>query len=437
MNSTVDTTASTATTEATANVPTSAPAPQKWTAGAALGPRMAKEFNQAIKDLSWAARTVRELSGVIGGEERGYDFVQLCGGPTHPEHSARLCDIGNRYNWTVGADNYKRIVADLIGAAAWFKANPMIVDKRLTPEAHTQQEIERNKQRAINDARIAAEASAEESEMAKAKALYPWAKRDGSHQANGAANMRRLLADAFPGIKFAIKSDSYSMGSSIDVNWEDGPTSAQVKAISDQFQSEDFNGMIDMSEGRDTGEGFRNWMGYAKSVHENRRMSVETGTVLDSAFRAKLTDDAYPADAHGNACRLFDKTSLPPGAVVTGIEWKDDEGFVAKFEAPSTPAPTAAPIESPSGVTVRENSEKDGIEIRFPAKPAPTVIESLKAAGWRWSRFSSCWWHKRTSDALAFAHSLAGTDEKTAARAEEDARAREFASTYNMADAAY
>lgn len=65
-------------------------------------------------------------------------------------------------------------------------------------------------------------------------------------------------------------------------------------------------------------------------------------------------------------------------------------------------APSTA-IVSTETVTISENDEKDGVEIRFNAKPAPEVLARLKANGWRWSRFSSCWYARRTPAALAFA----------------------------------
>jgi hypothetical protein len=66
--------------------------------------------------------------------------------------------------------------------------------------------------------------------------------------------------------------------------------------------------------------------------------------------------------------------------------------------------PGAVPI---SNVTISENEEKDGIEIRFPSKPPAEVLDRLKANGWRWSRFSACWYAKRTERTRQFAASLA------------------------------
>jgi hypothetical protein len=51
-----------------------------------------------------------------------------------------------------------------------------------------------------------------------------------------------------------------------------------------------------------------------------------------------------------------------------------------------------------TGVEVRKNEEKGGIEISFPSKPAQSVIDELKGKGFRWSSFNSVWW-KRYNDA--------------------------------------
>lgn len=61
-----------------------------------------------------------------------------------------------------------------------------------------------------------------------------------------------------------------------------------------------------------------------------------------------------------------------------------------------------------SGVTIRKNEEKNGIEIVFPAKPAQGVIDNLKANNWRWSRFNMCWYNRDTPENMEFAETLAG-----------------------------
>ncbi len=58
--------------------------------------------------------------------------------------------------------------------------------------------------------------------------------------------VRVALAKRFPGTKFSVRSSVYSGGASVDVRWYLGPTSSEVGAILNQYESADFDGMIDM-----------------------------------------------------------------------------------------------------------------------------------------------------------------------------------------------
>jgi hypothetical protein len=60
-----------------------------------------------------------------------------------------------------------------------------------------------------------------------------------------AKNIRIELARSFPGIKFSVKSERFSMGNAIRISWTDGPTSAQVEEISKKYEAGDFDGMTD------------------------------------------------------------------------------------------------------------------------------------------------------------------------------------------------
>ena len=57
--------------------------------------------------------------------------------------------------------------------------------------------------------------------------------------------IRAALKEAFPEVKFSVKTRKYSGGSSIDVSWQEGPTSEQVKAIAGAFEGGYFDGMTD------------------------------------------------------------------------------------------------------------------------------------------------------------------------------------------------
>jgi len=58
--------------------------------------------------------------------------------------------------------------------------------------------------------------------------------------------VRKLLKTAFPGIKFSVRSETYSMGSSVRVSWTDGPTTGQVDHVVGFLAGSEFDGMIDL-----------------------------------------------------------------------------------------------------------------------------------------------------------------------------------------------
>lgn len=64
--------------------------------------------------------------------------------------------------------------------------------------------------------------------------------------------VRDELKQKFPSVKFSVRSKRYSGGSSIDVSWIDGPTSKQVRAITQHFAGASFDGMVDLKEYHDT-----------------------------------------------------------------------------------------------------------------------------------------------------------------------------------------
>lgn len=59
--------------------------------------------------------------------------------------------------------------------------------------------------------------------------------------------IRTTLKKQFPGIKFSVRSSSYSMGASIHISWTDGPREKEVMAITDGFEGKSFDGMNDLA----------------------------------------------------------------------------------------------------------------------------------------------------------------------------------------------
>jgi hypothetical protein len=57
--------------------------------------------------------------------------------------------------------------------------------------------------------------------------------------------IRQSLKEAFPDVKFSVRSSTYSGGALISVNWPDGPNAAQVESITKGFKVSYFDGSID------------------------------------------------------------------------------------------------------------------------------------------------------------------------------------------------
>lgn len=57
--------------------------------------------------------------------------------------------------------------------------------------------------------------------------------------------LRKALKEAFPDVKFSVKSSTYSMGASINVRWVDGPCAGLVDGVAEVFSGSYFDGMTD------------------------------------------------------------------------------------------------------------------------------------------------------------------------------------------------
>lgn len=119
--------------------------------------------------------------------------------------------------------------------------------------------------------------------------LKPKDNKTSSH-ALGAANIRRELKRAFPGVRFSVRSKSFSGGDSIDVYWTDGPLSSEVDEIARKYQEGSFDGMTD-SYNYNRDNVFPDIFGGAKYVFCNRRESPALVVKAAASMGITLTLD--------------------------------------------------------------------------------------------------------------------------------------------------
>ena len=64
--------------------------------------------------------------------------------------------------------------------------------------------------------------------------------------------VRAALKKKFPGVKFSVRSSTYSMGASISIHWTLGPTTKEVDAEVGGFEAASFDGMNDLQSNQES-----------------------------------------------------------------------------------------------------------------------------------------------------------------------------------------
>ena len=211
-------------------------------------------------------------------------------------------------------------------------------------------------------------------------------------------NLLAVLKHEFPGVKFKTRTRDGSTSDSITVEYEDGPAYDKVMKVLNEFETTAYNAHEDIHE--DCTSPAACVCGGFDYVFLNRTTSEDVYRFVHDYLMANGggATDEY---ARGEATKIVNVTDFPAGGYeLVGLEYNGHCGFnlVVKAKAePQKPTPPDAP--KGDGVTVTENKEKGGLEIRFPAMPSDTIRDFMKDHNWRWSKFAKCWWHKDTEEA--------------------------------------
>ena len=109
-----------------------------------------------------------------------------------------------------------------------------------------------------------------------------------------AKDIRRLLKETYPGIKFRVRSERFSGGSAVNIFWTDGPTEVEVSKLTNHCKGWD-NGY------------------YTEYIMPSREVSVATMTAAAAAVAAHYgipTPEIHTSD--GRHPYLTDYTPVQP-----------------------------------------------------------------------------------------------------------------------------
>ena len=248
----------------------------------------------------------------------------------------------------------------------------------------------------MNNKIVELKATADRREAWKAEQKEKNKGKKSSHAAASAA-IKAELAKAFPHVKFSVRSDSFSMGNSVDISWQNGPTVKQVEAISQKYQYGSFNGMEDIYETTN----YRDDIPQAKYVSEHREVNEELIKQVAEQLGQlhKFPENDYRENADQTSRRLLYKTEIP--ATYTGLRVivnpdskKYDDYFCIVFDGvQQVEAKTEKAAERPASVEVEEGKIK---VIKYSDRSIAVIGDTfpikdkLKALGGKFNKFLSC-----------------------------------------------
>jgi 16S rRNA G1207 methylase RsmC len=186
-----------------------------------------------------------------------------------------------------------------------------------------------------------------------------------------ASQLKTELKTSFPGMKFSVKSDNFSMGSSIDIKWIDGPTVKDVEKITNKFE--------DISRDSYTGEILSGGNRYVSCV---RNFSEETKRRIFDELKSEyaILDDLELND--------FDR----------GMMTHDQQSLIWKtlcqlnlYNQTEKTSKQSTNLQS-AFLSITVTHDRDWTWLKFADKPDETTREILKSHGGRFSGKRVAWY---------------------------------------------
>lgn len=336
--------------------------PAKWTTGATLGPRMAKAFNDAYSDAYGMAQSFVTRRGIRGVSE-SVDMSCLC--RTIPASCINalwkpgIVAIQDKHGSEVTPDNYRAMIEDLNALKAQMRAAPCVRDETITPEEH-----------------------------AKREAIHAKAREDEDKRQLAVAELRRKIEEIRP--RWA--------GALIVAFLEEDDCDHH----SDYFNTKKTRAMV-IGFRSGSREDFRQLRAAAARHPETKHLDCDEAEHRDNYSMGR-----------GNYLKIGGRYSTGWFVESVGLSGYSMDSianypYEIRVEAQAqAPASGGTEVSGAGGVVVKQNDEHDGVELYFPGKPDEATLTRVKGAGFRWSRFSKCWYAKRRPHTLAFAYGLAG-----------------------------
>jgi hypothetical protein len=265
--------------------------------------------------------------------------------------------------------------------------------------------------------------------------------------------IRQLLKKSFPNFKFSVKSHIYSMGSSIHISWQDGPSEDSVEEVAKSFQEvryDDYSGEI-LSGGnmfvfckQEVSEEFKQqilnnyfvkrqekenglWSNEHHDMYFKARTAYSQLWEVENGLRKEISDQLNWIIAKETATKseeihtetaeipsILEEIAQPATTTQTTHKNRDFgpemgalevlEGVLEVSETEEFIPTYKAPAQASAIVTY--NEALNGIEIKFTRKPDSDVLQMLKGAGYRWHGMKKLWYARQNEKTKAVVSGL-------------------------------
>ena len=234
-----------------------------------------------------------------------------------------------------------------------------------------------------------------------------------------AQRVRAFAKEAFPTYRFSVRTKYASMCQELIVEMTESP--APVLKTLDELTEYDVHEIIRQANRLNEWR-LSSWSDAEARAEISRLWDANPGgkyrTFTERAAATIAEVDAYVQsynyddsdgmiDYFDNNFYFFGSRPGNPCAVkiVPRAERLSAPNSAASSSADKHPAkPVNAPQDAPQSqndsVRVEFNAEHNGVEVYFPGKPADSVREALKRAGYRWHSVKKCWYATRTEECL-------------------------------------
>lgn len=135
-------------------------------------------------------------------------------------------------------------------------------------------------------------------------------------QLTPAQAIKKELKIVFPWVKFSCVYDSFSMGDSVHISWENWPTEMEVKKIVWKYQYGSFNSYEDIYEITNR----RNDIPQAKYIQTRRELSEENSEKIKEHLQSSIHLEEYELSNYIR--RFIEKISIPVGQKIESIQWR-------------------------------------------------------------------------------------------------------------------